>query len=149
MGATGALAGRWVRIAGGVGEVERWLVASVRDDGRELQMDLDHSKMVTMQGTIEGIENERLIVTGVNFCDVILPGTPIRIGPVGDFSAPLFRIESAQQTGLPLRIGGTTTNMTPRTYYLGLERHGDLSAEDVGQPFWTCGIEIGDYVLME
>lgn len=144
----GDLAGRFVVVRGSTGRPEHWRVASMENDGTTLRLDLAHSRMVIAQGTIEAIENSRIIVTGVNFCDEILPGTPIRIGPVGDMSAPRVYLETAQQTGLPLRIGGTTTNMTPRLYYLGLRRYSELSEDDVGKSFWTSGIEVGDCVVV-
>jgi len=139
---------RFVIVRGGTGTDEWWRVASASNDGKTLLLDLNQSKLLTLQGTVEALENRRVIVSGVNFCDPVLAGTPLRIGPVGDFSSPRVEIDSIRQTGLPLRIAGTTTNQCPRTSYISLGRHAALSADDIGKPFWSSGIEIGDYVMV-
>jgi hypothetical protein len=66
---------------------------------------------------------------------------------VGDYSCPRYRIEYAAQTGLPLRIGGSTTTTRPRELRIGLEVAASLDARHVGQPFWISGIEPGDEVF--
>ena len=144
----GSIRNRFVIVRGATGTDEWWRVASASDDGRTLHLDLDQSKLLTLQGTVEGLENPRVIVSGVNFCDPIPSGTPLRIGPVGDYSSPRVEIDCVRQTGLPLRIAGTTTNHCPRTSYIALRRRADLSADHIGQPFWSSGIEIGDYVVV-
>jgi hypothetical protein len=140
-------AGRFVTVRGRVGTDESWLVQSVRGNGTKLHLDLRHARLVAFQGRVERLENPRVIVTGVNFCEPIPRGTPLRIGPVGDFSSKRAEIVCIQQSGLPLRIGGTTTNLTPRISHICLGRRVELLEDDVGKPFWASGIEIGDYVL--
>jgi len=142
----GDLDDRFVVVRGETGHEEWWRVDRVSDDGKRLHLDTEHARMVTLQGTVEGLENPRTIVCGVNFCDDIPAGTALRIGPVGDFSAPRVRVASVQQTGLPLKLGGTTTNLTPRTTHVCLQRRAALSQADIGKPFWSSGIEEGDYV---
>lgn len=144
----GELDGRFVVVRGETGIDEWWRVDRVSEHGRMLHLDTQHSRLVTLQGTVEGLENPRVIVCGVNFCDDIPPGTPLRIGPIGAFSTPRVRVASMQQTGLPLKLGGTTSNLTPRTSYVCLQRRAALTQADIGKPFWSSGIEEGDYVYV-
>lgn len=143
------LRGRFVAVRGRTGRTEHWLAASASCDGRLLYLDLDHSAMLTMQGRVESVKNPRRFTTGLDLCEAPLPGTPIRIGPVGDFRSPRFHIEVAEQTGSPLRIGGTAEALTVRTFYMHLDRSANLSVDDVGKPFWASGIEVGDYLFTE
>jgi len=145
----GELAGAWVGIRRTTGRTEHWRVTAAEPDGRALQLDTDHSKLVDFRGRIERVENERLFSAGVRLPQRPLPGTPIRLGPVGDYNSPRHTIEFAKQTGLPIRIGGTTTALQPRQYQLGLDVTATLTENDVGQTFWSSAVEAGDDLFFE
>jgi hypothetical protein len=143
------VAGRFVIVRGSTGRDSRWRVVSIAADGRSLQLDLDRSGTITMRGRVENVENDRQFATGLRLPERPAPGTPIRIGPVGDFTTRRHLLEHAQQTGLPIRVGGTTTAVQPRLYYLGLDVRARLSPADVGKDFWSSGIETGDDLFTE
>lgn len=143
-----SLAGRFVAVRGATGLTSHWRVAEA-PDARTLQLDTDHSALITLQGAVERIENPRLFISGIRPVEQPRYNLPIRIGQVGDFSSPRWHLRHAQQTGLPLRIGGTTTTLQPRECQFGLEWAAKLTDEHVGQTFWVSGIEIGDDVFTD
>jgi hypothetical protein len=144
----GELRGEFVRVRGSTGLTEWWRVRHAVDD-RTLRLDIENSGLVVLQGTVEAVENERTFWSGLNLCSELRPGTPIRIGEIGDLNAPCYHLEYARQTGLLQRVGGTTTNWEPRRIALGLDKSAKLTAGDVGKMFWTSGIEVGDYIFTQ
>ncbi len=148
LAAANRLPGRFVAVRGRSGATAHWRVRTASADGTQLMLDQAHSGLITLQGTIERVENTRVFSCGLRLPEPPRPGTPLRIGPVGDFSARRHAVAFASQTGLPLCIGGTTTTEAgPRACQIGLDVTANLKAEDVGQPFWISGIETGDDVF--
>jgi hypothetical protein len=139
----------WVSIRGHNGQSERWRVASVGRNGRTLRLDPADSRLIVLKGMIDRVENAGYFATGVNFCAAPIVGTPIRIGPVGDFTCPRYAVSEFRQSGLAHRIGGSTIRLEPRTYYIGLDARAALGPDDTGKFFWSSGVEMGDYVSTE
>lgn len=144
-----SLAGRFIAIRGSAGRIDHWRIAEADAEGRVLTLDTGQSGLVTLRGVIERVENARIFSCGLLLPEPPVLGTLLRIGPVGDFGCRRHRIEYAAQTGLPLRIGGTTTATSPRELRIGLDLAARLEARDAGQPIWMSGIEPGDEALAD
>ncbi len=147
LGEGARLAGRFIAVRGSSGRIAHWRIAGADAEGRVLTLDHEQSGLVTLRGIVERVENARIFSCGLRLPDLPEVGATLRIGPVGDFSCPRFRIDYAAQTGLPLRIGGSTTATSPRELRIGLEVAASLDARHEGQTFWISGIEPGDEVF--
>lgn len=147
LGEGARLAGRFIAIRGSAGRISHWRVAAADKEGRVLTLDAGQSGLVTLRGIVERVENARIFSCGLRLPEGPELGAALRIGPVGDYSCPRYRIEYAAQTGLPLRIGGSTTAAGPRELRIGLEAAASLDARHAGQTFWISGIETGDEVF--
>lgn len=143
------LARQFIAVRGSAGIDSHWRVAALSADGLTITLDNDHSGWITLQGVVERLENPHVFTCGLRLTEPPPLHSQVRIGAVGSFASPRHTLQFVQQTGLPLKIGGTTTNDSPRTYRMGLAPASQLTEDQVGQPFWISGIEIGDVISVE
>ncbi|HNQ35994.1 MAG TPA: heparinase II/III family protein, partial [bacterium] len=140
------LAGRFILVRGRTGETDRWLVRSA--EGRTIRLDLDHSRLLVMEGRVDRVIDRMAFLTGIDFPEPPRPGTPVRFGPAGDFSCPRYHLLMTSQSGNPTRYR-LTTCFEIRRYLFGFNREADLRPEFEGRPFWSSAIEIGDDIFTE